>query len=292
MEGDVSERGPIFDPSGMTQKLASRRVGALTFWMVENCNRLTADLAEVLPPEDSLDYFMFVLQLTGEVRIVKKGQTNVLQPGTLGLYRFSRSCDALYAEDGARQLVGIVPRHELAARTPGIVNVLQRQMPVDSAVCSLAFNFLTGLYQSAGQLGMTTHEMSDVAINLIQVAIAEQVFGPEGYSYHDKIRARVRAYVDHHINDPHLSVESIAQTMRCSTRHLQTIFAQSEPLGRYIWRVRLERCATALRDVSHDRRSITEIAFSYGFSNASHFSRSFKTRFGMSPKDYRTQGWH
>jgi AraC-like DNA-binding protein len=274
------------------QDLHPRSVGALTFWMVENCNRLTIDLAEVLPPEDTPDYLMMVLQLAGEVRIEKRGTTNVLRPGTLGLYRFSRSCDSLYADDGARQLVGIVPRQELAARTPGMMGILQRQLPDDSAVCALAFSFLTGLYENAGHLGKVTPEMSNVAIHLLQVAIAEQLAEAEGYSYRDKVRNRVTGYVDLHIHDPELTVESIAGSMRCSSRHLQTIFGEAEPLGRYIWRTRLERCAAALRDPAKVGLSITQIAFSLGFSNASHFSRSFRARFGLSPTEYRSRSCH
>jgi len=285
-------RGSDVEGLARPHGLTSRSVGALTFWMVENCNRLSTDLAPVLPPEDSPDYLMMVMQIAGEVRIVKRGETNVLRPGTLGLYRFSRSCDALYADEGARQLVGIVPRHELAVRSPGIKTILQRQLPDDSAVCSLAFNFLTGLYENADNLGMTKLDMSDVAINLLQAAITEQVCEIEGYSYRDKIRARVQRFVDHHIHDPGLTVERIASAMRCSSRHLQALFAQTEPLGRYIWRTRLERCAAALREPAYATRSITEIAFAFGFSNASHFSRAFKQRFGCSPKAYRAAGHH
>ena len=287
----MTDCGSAFQSSAGANTLVSRSVGALTFWMVENCNRLTVDLAGVLPPEDSPDYLMMVLQITGEVRIVKRNQTNIIRPGTLGLYRFSRGCDELYADDGARQLVGIVPRQELTGRTPGIMDVLQRQLPGDSPVSSLAFNFLAGLYENAHHLGMVRHDMSDVAINLLQAALAEQIIGLGGYSYHDKIRARVKRYVDNHIRDASLSVASIAEAMRCSTRHLQTVFERSEPLSRYIWRVRLERCAAALRAPCHTDQSITEIAFLYGFSNASHFSRAFKTHFGMPPKAYRTQAW-
>jgi AraC-like DNA-binding protein len=281
-------------PAGSTaaQDLHPRSVGALSFWMVENCNRLTTDLADVLPPEGSPDYLMMVMQLSGEVRIEKRGMTNVLRPGTLGLYRFSRGCDSLHADDGARQLVGIVPRQALLTRSPGMMRILQRQLPDDSAVCSLAFSFLTGLYENAGQLGRVTPEMANVAIHLLQVAIAEQLAALEGYSYRDKVRTRVTGYVDLHIHDPDLSVESIATSMRCSSRHLQTIFGDSEPLGRYIWRTRLERCAEALLDPAKSAMSITQIAFSLGFSNASHFSRAFRERFGLSPTEYRSRSCH
>ena len=34
------------------------------------------------------------------------------------------------------------------------------------------------------------------------------------------------------------------------------------------------------------RSSLSEIAFSWGFNDASHFSRSFRERHGMSPRDW------
>ena len=42
-----------------------------------------------------------------------------------------------------------------------------------------------------------------------------------------------------------------------------------------------------LENKSLDDYSITQIAFSYGFNNAAHFSRKFKERYGAPPKEYR-----
>ena len=60
-------------------------------------------------------------------------------------------------------------------------------------------------------------------------------------------------------------------------------------IERYINERRLQRCRRALEDSRQDHRSIGEIAFKWGFSDLSHFSRRFKTRFGMSPSDYRRE---
>lgn len=42
----------------------------------------------------------------------------------------------------------------------------------------------------------------------------------------------------------------------------------------------------ALEDADQNTTSISEIAFACGFSDAAHFSRRFKARFGCSPSDY------
>ena len=34
---------------------------------------------------------------------------------------------------------------------------------------------------------------------------------------------------------------------------------------------------------------MSDIAFSWGFNDAAHFSRSFKEQYGMSPREFRQQ---
>jgi len=59
-------------------------------------------------------------------------------------------------------------------------------------------------------------------------------------------------------------------------------------VSHYIKRERLLGCLLDLRDLDFDNQSITEIAFSWGFNSAAHFSSSFKREFGLNPRDYRS----
>jgi AraC-like DNA-binding protein len=69
------------------------------------------------------------------------------------------------------------------------------------------------------------------------------------------------------------------------------IFATGgESILAYILRRRLDECAARLADPQWRGHSITEIAFSYGFNSAPHFTRTFRDRFGISPREYRQQG--
>ena len=49
----------------------------------------------------------------------------------------------------------------------------------------------------------------------------------------------------------------------------------------YIWRARLQHCRQELE--THGGKTITDVAFSWGFSSSSHFSRVFRRCFGVSP---------
>ena len=58
-------------------------------------------------------------------------------------------------------------------------------------------------------------------------------------------------------------------------------------MSSYILRRRLEECGKQLTDALWRKRTITEIAFSWGFNNATHFARVFRDQYGTSPRDYR-----
>jgi len=46
-----------------------------------------------------------------------------------------------------------------------------------------------------------------------------------------------------------------------------------------------------LASAAQRKRSITEIAFSWGFNSSPHFSRLFKERYGISPRRYRARAF-
>jgi AraC-like DNA-binding protein len=99
---------------------------------------------------------------------------------------------------------------------------------------------------------------------------------------------KVKLFIEEHLRNPDLSPSLIARKLQLSDRYLRMIFAVSdESPSAYILRRRLEECARQLRDPRWRSNSITDIAFSWGFNSAPHFARSFRARFGSSPRDYR-----
>lgn len=100
---------------------------------------------------------------------------------------------------------------------------------------------------------------------------------------------RLKAYIERHLADRDLTIERIANVEQCSVRSLHRAF--QEELGcsisEYIWQRRLSRCAEDLRSRKHAHRSLTDIAFAWGYGSSAHFSRQFKSAFGMSPRLFR-----
>lgn len=102
-------------------------------------------------------------------------------------------------------------------------------------------------------------------------------------SYH---KARIRRYVLENLANPELDVARIAAAAGLSPRYVHRLFAD-EPLHlmRWIWNERLERCFQVLANPECADPSVSAVAYAWGFNDPSHFSRSFRKRYGVSPRD-------
>lgn len=101
-------------------------------------------------------------------------------------------------------------------------------------------------------------------------------------------RQRVLRYIRENLRNGELSASMIAQAAGVSTRYLYALFSEEdEPLMKRVWAMRLERCKADLLAASSISKSIGEIAYYWGFNDVAHFSRAFKVRYGVSPRDFR-----
>lgn len=101
-------------------------------------------------------------------------------------------------------------------------------------------------------------------------------------------RLRICRYVDRNLGDPELDPARIAGHFRVSPRYIHKLFEhQDEAVCKYIQRRRLESAHRALMDSTQRVKSVSTIAYEWGFSNTTHFARVFRERYGASPSDLR-----
>jgi len=81
-------------------------------------------------------------------------------------------------------------------------------------------------------------------------------------------------------------VPELCEIMGMSKTQLYNKFKAitNKPLGEYIKEIKLKKAASMLIE---ERLSVSEVAFSLGFSNRSHFARSFRVYFGELPSEYK-----
>lgn len=101
-------------------------------------------------------------------------------------------------------------------------------------------------------------------------------------------RHRIRNHVRANLRNRELDPETIARALDLPLRYVHKLF-EDEPvtLMKWVWSERIARCQSDLAKPELRNRSISAIAYSWGFSDPAHFSRLFKAQTGKSPSAVR-----
>ncbi len=184
-------------------------------------------------------------------------------------------------------------------RVPGAV--LRSYLPTPEQYCGQHLGRATGL---TGTVAAMVHELANgggnlgpgyedrVARYLLEMISMSYTMGVDAVQDASAIawqrRKDVIQFIEDNLRDPDLSPASISTGLRVSPRYLRTIFASGgEKMGAYILRRRLEECARQMASPAWSAHTLTEIAFSWGFNSAAHFTRTFNEKYGMAPREYR-----
>jgi AraC-like DNA-binding protein len=97
--------------------------------------------------------------------------------------------------------------------------------------------------------------------------------------------SRICAYIQAQLGSHDLTPEYVASAHRISVRYLHKLFqANGLSFGQYVLDARLQRARQMiLSGDGHGRINMGELAYRCGFASQSHFSASYKTRFGVTP---------
>ncbi len=100
---------------------------------------------------------------------------------------------------------------------------------------------------------------------------------------------RIMKVVNKHIDDPELNVEMLASEVGLSRVHIHRKLKELTNLSTrdFIKNIRLQQAASLL--AQDKRMTISEVAYAVGYTNLSHFSNSFREKYGMSPKEYMSK---
>jgi len=230
------------------------------------------------------------LQLEGEGLIRQDGRQAWLKPGDFAMYDSTRPYQLQF--DGRfRQLVLHMPRHCLASRLAQPQAMTARPISGASAIGAITGDFLRSVARRAGALdaGGAT-DLSGHVVDLLAFAIGATAAAESqgAAAARAALLQRIRTYMEINLADPSLGPVGIARAHHISVRHLYALFAAGgSTVGDWLRRRRLARCRAALRDPAQQRRSVTEIAYNWGFNDAAHFSRCYRREYGIAPSEER-----
>ena len=234
------------------------------------------------------DRVFVCLQLENVCNIAQLGREATLAPGDFCIVDTRWPYSFTYPEK-SRQLVLNVPIAELERRLGTINSVTALTIAADSGIGGLASGFMRVLPGHASGLSETAEaRIGTQALDLVAMALAQRAeLGPVRLGSASALALmRLHREVEQVLSDPAIKCRDVAARAGISARYANALLAkEGTSLERLIQTRRLEKCRKELAGASN--RSISDIAYAWGFSDMSHFSRAFKAAYGLSPRDYR-----
>ena len=231
-------------------------------------------------------------QLSGELCLEQLGRQVILEVGDVTLVDAQHTYHGNF-RPGSKLLALKVPRAALHARCGDLTMFLTQKASFGNGISralSMQLFMLrhgTGISDASVLSAVREYTLDLIALSLLRGGSEEKPF----YSTAGALAlSKLRATIEMHLNDPQLNATAVAKGAGISVRYANALLAnQGTSIIRLINERRLERCRTALIDPLQRHRTISDVAFGWGYSEISHFSKLFKRRFGMTPRDYRNR---
>jgi len=263
-------------------RIKVRGSGALRYATCESTSyeivRTARDIAQA-----PSDHYTIYLQMRGQTVINQADETVAFGRNDVVLSDCRKPFRAKLSNDGYRA-IAVLPRTILNARAPWL-----RQRSVykfaDSQFLDLARRHLVRLVSGDGLDENQTALLTENLCNLLALASTDVASN----RLHEELQLEALiAFCQQNLHYPRLSPSFVADHFGISVRTLHLRFAKlGQSFGNWLLETRLNACARALRDPRQRNRSISEIAYSFGFNDISHFNKTFRALFNMPPGQWR-----
>jgi AraC-like DNA-binding protein len=168
-----------------------------------------------------------------------------------------------------------------------------RRISGTSTLGATLFHLANSLYRDADSLSNEEGAaMTEAYFDILSACVGHHAPDHAASPNSTELWFRIAGFIEEHLAEPTLDPTAIAAAIGISVRHLHRLFGRNGcTVGDWIRERRLEQCRSDLANSRLRERTITDIAFYWGFSESAHFSRSFKKMFGISPRTFRAQPW-
>jgi AraC family transcriptional activator of tynA and feaB len=234
--------------------------------------------------------WIVISQLAGLRRYCQDGKVAVLKKGDATLIDSGRPWSSDCPGDCARLYLR-VPRGFMQTRMRRNELPVARRISGESGIGAMLFRLSTSLFQQAGEM---SHEEGGAAIEaylrILAACVGTTSRGIIDANRRVDLTSLILRYIDLHLTDTTLSPAEIAAALEISVRHVHRLFSrQGSTVADWIRAQRLRHCRSDFANPRLCEKSITEIAFFWGFNDSAHFSRVFKHQFGVSPRIFRSR---
>jgi len=270
--------------------ITSHKLAKLSIYLSESdpftVHRRSQDIED-----DSAFDFLVVVPLQGSADIEQEKSSFSVDPNALAIIPGGLPYRLSFPQTGKRLLLRI-PFQMFHER------VLGRQIRdfgvhvfSGDGLIRVTIDLLKSLVMQAGNMSETErYTVAEVTLELMAAVLRSDIgFGQneEGSAQAARM-TRILSYLEENYARHDLTPARVAKANAVSTRHLHNLFQHSDAtVTKWIWERRLKAARDDILNPAMAGKSITEIAYSNGFNDSAHFSRTFKARFDLSPSQLR-----
>jgi AraC-like DNA-binding protein len=234
------------------------------------------------------------IQAAGTTRVEQGANQAELHPGDMVVYDSTKPYTVTNLDQTELHYFQ-VPRSALALPQAALDQVLGLRIGMDNnTLAPVVSPFLaslggSGLLDRPGAAEL----VAEPSIQLLRALIATHLADPAlvRHPTDSSLVLRVQHYIRNHLGDRDLSAASIASAQHISVRGLYAQMARAGlSVHDTIQQQRLEECRRDLRDPRSSHLAVATIGARWGFVDPSHFGRSFKATYGLTPNEWRAGG--
>ncbi|KMO20747.1 helix-turn-helix domain-containing protein [Methylobacterium indicum] len=233
--------------------------------------------------------FLITVPERAEVSFRQDGKDVRCRPGAFLIERSHLPYEFAYTEPNALWVLK-VPSPVLRARIGAPERLATLSFDATQGVGALFVDMLRLTAPRVQELDEAGRAMAGRhLVDLLALAVEAdpRTLGSQASSVQGAHLHRVERYIRANLARADLGPQGIAEACGLSVRYLHQLFeTQGTSVCGFVRRQRLAMCDEALRDPAC-RRSLSEIAYRWGFGDQAQFSRQYRAEFGCTPREAR-----
>jgi AraC family transcriptional regulator, positive regulator of tynA and feaB len=270
----------------LVAKVTARSLGSLRLAHLISSSQMMS-LMPGLPASSSKARFVLTLQVEGTSIVRQHGREGRAAPGDLFVVDASKPFQVETTKVVLKSIY--LDADVLREALPGVDRCTAVTVSTRHGTGRIARTAIEELFDPASETDEESVErIARMLPHALSVAFGPHLKSQAPWSRDDYHRGRIKEFALRNLRDPCLDTQVIADRVGLSVRHLHELFV-SEPdtLMRWIRAERLRRIKDELADPALAERPIAIIAYDWGFREPAHFSRAFRTAYGVSPRKFR-----
>jgi AraC-like DNA-binding protein len=230
----------------------------------------------------------FVINQTGVAQASARGREAMLREGD-ALLMSASEVFVFDRQSYGGSLTFRIPRAALSSMVTYIDDVVMQIVPGGTDALKVLAGYAAPLFSD---IALAAPEFQRTAVNhlhdLVALALGATRDGLAGRAVPAARLRMAKSYIIENCSRRDLSVRVVAAQLGLTPRNLQRLFeSEGTTFSEFLLSQRLNRAHRMLTEPRLAQNSVGSVAYDAGFGDLSYFNRSFKRRYGMTPRDVR-----